>query len=189
MPSNEQECGVGSILKKKRPERQLYVPPAQRRLPATEQSSHNEPTSSVKPKKQPSCKRRDSQKKITNLNESCKPENKHKLNEDPAKEIVENKIHVWWKYALFDPSNRRDYLFFKSTLNFTQLLCNIDFDRNKFFDVKRKSTLYILNNDYVLWQPKFDIFVKKSGNFNVKAIPPSNLYELYTKVCIKNNNL
>ncbi|XP_072401963.1 uncharacterized protein [Diabrotica undecimpunctata] len=178
MPNNEQEGGTGNNSKKKRPERQLYIPPAQRRLPISElpNGSKTDHGSSPKARKQVSTinRKKELPEKVKAVTETERPN----YNEDIKDAIlnqfneISNFSYMWWKYELSDSSeNNIKSVYSKSFLK-TSRLCN--FSGSNVYKLKTTKSLYILSKDYVLWQPKFDVLMNNKKS-NLKAISPSNL--------------
>lgn len=180
MSSIEQECGT---LKKKRPERQLYIPPAQRRLPVPDLPVHHNLCSS-KGRKPTSAsnKRKDPPKIGKSTNEYAKvdPEHPayHELVNNNTLNAVDNLTdfsYMWWKYELIECTRLHifKHVSTKSFFN-KKIRCNLNPDAKKIFSLESMTTLYILRNDYFLWQPKVDVFMNCKES-NLKVIPLTNL--------------
>ncbi|XP_057656798.1 coiled-coil domain-containing protein R3HCC1L [Diorhabda carinulata] len=184
MSSIEQECGAGITSKKKRPERQLYIPPAQRRLPVSELPINNTLCSS-KGKNLTSTlsKRKELQKKENIAYEYTKVEPEYStsvneifnINTINAMNNLKYFSYMWWKYELFECTNLNifKYVSTKSFFN-KKIRCNLNPDVRKIFNLENKTTLYILRNDYFLWQPKVDVFMNCKES-NLKVVPLTNL--------------
>uniref|UniRef100_A0A6P7FIX2 Uncharacterized protein LOC114329877 isoform X2 n=1 Tax=Diabrotica virgifera virgifera TaxID=50390 RepID=A0A6P7FIX2_DIAVI len=178
MPNNE-EAGTGNNSKKKRPERQLYVPPAQRRLPISElpNGSKTDHGSSPKARKQISTtsRKKELPEKVKAVTETERPS----YNEDNIRDAILNQFnevsnfsYMWWKYELSDPlENEAKSVYSKSFMKKSRL-CNLRI-RN-IYKLETTKSLYILSKNFVLWQPKFDVLMNNKKSY-MKAISPSSL--------------
>lgn len=189
MPQSSTESS-STKLKKKRPERQLYVPPAQRRLPLnTEEIPYNsEKYNNVKNGEVIDIKK-ETYSKTTNKNalneiekdhsklrnKQCSVESKSKLgSKGELPELVTNNE----KCQIIDSEKQicLDYLY---SINYICILWHYQVDKScplvghcfKFpiFDGRKQLPLYsrfqlnvlhILHKNFVLWQPKLNTFSK-----------------------------
>lgn len=185
MPQSSIES-CSTKLRKKRPERQLYVPPAQRKLPLnTEEIPYNEKFYNVKNEEVTNIKKETYSKTINKnaskeiernnsklRNKQCSVETKNKreskgelpelvtnnetcqiIDSDGEKRIcLDYYICMLWHYQV-DESCPSVGLYFKfPNLNFCQRLL--------LFNRSQLNVLYILHKNFVLWQPKLNIFPK-----------------------------
>ncbi|KAG5880712.1 hypothetical protein JTB14_025555 [Gonioctena quinquepunctata] len=180
MPESEQESG-GSKLRKKRPERQLYVPPAQRRLPVNElPCQHNskfEEENSVKTKRYTSAgRKKDLTKLMKSRSETTNCEHKNSTNEsakyseEPKSELRQqlydtvswnNNIHLWWKYDLFDNT---------SVSNFRHISFRHFLEEFTIFSCEQKFEMSLLEKDYFLWQPALNVVYNENISAKFKLI-------------------
>ncbi|XP_018578941.1 uncharacterized protein LOC108917013 [Anoplophora glabripennis] len=213
MPQSSTESSIK--LRKKRPERQLYVPPAQRRLPlnteeipCNSEKFHNVKNEDVINTKKETCSKtvhksgsKEFEKSYSKLrNKQCSADAKYKrestrelpelLNNERCRVIESEKricfdylfsinyICILWHYQVAKSDLFSGQNFFKSTLNFCEQL-------PLYNRPSRLNILYILHNNYVLWQPKLNICSKCDtvSSDSSRTYPLYNFKELPLMPC------
>nr|XP_023016921.1 uncharacterized protein LOC111506157 [Leptinotarsa decemlineata] len=192
MPEREQESG--SKLRRKRPERQLYVPPAQRRFHVkfSTQESRVEDEISSKIDKQ-SCKKKETSK-LTKIKIETKCNEYGNSKNDSAKccinfekvlndlqAVVKNSacFNMCWKYELFDNT---------SVSSFRHVSFRYCLNEFTVFSYCHKPKMYILKKDYFLWQPKLNIILSEGVGAKFKVIfddfqmPPTECNDIDRKM-------
>ncbi|CAH1153374.1 unnamed protein product [Phaedon cochleariae] len=194
MPKREQEVG-GSKLRKKRPERPLYVPPAQRRVPAHEIPVQNNVKAdfdnNVKIKKNISTIRKETTEKtkVKTINED-KNENFTNIDakyfESYALEKSFNDLSMdsflQWKYELSEAVMNSVHFTIWQTFRHCLRKWSL-------YSCPNPKVLYVLRNHYCLWQPAMSI--RHSGYercANVTVIPSMN-FELFDIQCNDNRKM